>query len=160
MITQQELKQQLHYDPDTGVFTWLVSNAQCVKVVDIAGSYNSQGYRQIMINYKYYRAHRLAWLYMYGNFPIDQIDHINNKKDDNRIINLREANNSENGQNKIKAQSNNKLGLLGVSKNRTGFQARIKLNNTIKCLGTYTTPEEAHEVYLEAKRNMHEYCTI
>jgi hypothetical protein len=160
MITQEELKQQLYYDPDTGVFTRLVSNSNTVKVGDIAGCYDGDGYLRIKVNNKRYGAHRLALLYMYGSFPKDQIDHINNIKDDNRITNLREANKSQNAQNKIKAHKNNKSGLLGVSKNGKGFKCTIKINYKRKYLGTYRTKEEAHSAYLEAKRNMHEYCTI
>lgn len=101
MITQDRLRELLHYDPDTGIFTRLVSTGWRGKVGDVAGYKNPDGYLVIMIDYKLYLAHRLAWLYTYGRFP-EVTDHINGVRDDNRIVNLREVTNWENAQNKKK----------------------------------------------------------
>lgn len=112
MITQQKLKELLHYSPETGIFTWKVRPANRVKVGQEAGSY-SGGYRRIRIDDKRYYGHRLAWLYMYGEFPDRQIDHINEVKDDNRIVNLREASYQLQQQN-ISSRKNNTSGIKGV----------------------------------------------
>ena len=80
MITQSELKNILHYNQDTGVFTWIKNSI-------VAGTVEKKGYIAIKINRKSYKAHRLAWLYIYGNFPKEQIDHLNGIKNDNCINN-------------------------------------------------------------------------
>jgi hypothetical protein len=148
MITQAELKEVLEYNPDTGVFIRVKSNSPSVKVGDVAGTYDYKGYIAIKINYKLYKAHRLAWLYMRGKFPEKCIDHINHIKDDNRWTNLREATNSQNNSNRVK-QKNNKSGYKGViwKKKNKKWQATITYMNKIIYLGLYTTPEEASEAY-------------
>ena len=89
-LTQEYLKSILDYDLDTGIFTWKINKAKRTKIGDIAGwSYN--GYREIEINDKKYKAHRLAWLYVYGEMPNKLIDHIDGNRSNNKISNLREA---------------------------------------------------------------------
>ena len=159
-LTQEKLQSLLHYDPDTGVFTWKVAR-QRVKNGDVAG-YKKSGYVYISINGKHYRAHRLAFLYVHGEFPKEHTDHINGVRNDNRIANLREATNSQNMQNLLVANSNNKTGLLGASVDKaTGkFQAQIKLNGKNKFLGRFNTALEAHHAYVQEKRRVHDFCTI
>ena len=163
MLTQERLKELLHYDPETGLFTRLKSLGKS-KVGNIAGCLNPEGYIQIKINYVLYRAHRLAFLYMTGKLPYDDVDHINGIRHDNKWSNLRECDNSQNMHNRKKAHKNNKSsGLLGVSSSSNGngtFRATIWLNNKHKQLGTFKTKEEAHERYLEAKRELHEFNTL
>jgi hypothetical protein len=101
MLTQEELKKFLHYDPDTGIFTNIIRR-QKLKVWDIVGSIRSDGYLEITVDYSRFLAHRLVWLYVYSSFPIEQIDHINWIKNDNRISNLREVTQKENLQNQKK----------------------------------------------------------
>ncbi len=113
MLTQERLKELLHYDPNTGHFRWKVSNAYTVIVGQIAGWNNGKSARRINIDMKPYLAHRLAWFYVYGEWP-NQIDHINRNRMDNRICNLRNATNSQNQAN-MKAKSNNRLGIRGLS---------------------------------------------
>jgi len=160
-LTQERLKELLHYDHDTGVFAWraLPPNAHCVKIGDVAGSY-SNGYLKIKICGVSYWGHRLAWLYMTGEWPLFEIDHRNGIHADNRRKNLREGTKSFNQQNQRNAHRNNKIGLLGVSKNENGFRARIQLDGKRRCLGSFPTPELAHDAYLEAKRELHPSCTI
>lgn len=158
MITQAELKNRLNYDPITGVFTWKIANGNRVAVGDVAGSYTGHGYIRIIIDKKSYRAHRLAWLYMTGNWPSDQIDHINHKRDDNRFCNLRECSNSENSQNRSK-QSNNKSGCVGISwvPNRNKWAAYIDVDGKRISLGRYETLEKAKQVRLDAEKQYHPY---
>ena len=151
----------LDYDQDAGVFIRKVATARSTKVGDIAGSKHICGYVEIALEGKRYLAHRLAWLYVYGIFPVNLIDHVNGNRADNRISNLREASRSENAQNMRNAHDDNgSSGLLGVSKNGYGWQARICLNGKQRYLGTFPTPQEANSAYLSAKREIHPFGNI
>jgi len=136
-LTQAELKELLHYSPDSGVFTRLVS-AGGVKVGDVAGGVNGQGYICIRVKGKKHLAQRLAFLYMTGEFPKDQMDHINHIRDDNRWNNLREVTNQENCVNRSKRKDNTS-GVAGVSwhKNTEKWQAEIVIDGKRKHLGYY-----------------------
>lgn len=148
MLTQSELKSQLHYDPETGIFTRIVSTSNRVKVGDIAGRKHNFGYLQIQVNGKLYLSHRLAWLYVYGEFPLNDIDHINMIRDDNWIENLREATRSENLFNRGSNKTNTS-GFKGVSFNKASnkWVAQAKLNGKKQGLGYFSTPELASEAY-------------
>lgn len=113
-LTQAKLKRLLSYDSGTGVFTWKVKTSSNVRVGDVAGTNQLHGYRAIHVQGILYLSHRLAWLYVHGHWPSDEIDHINGIRDDNRIINLREATRQENCQN-ISRPCNNTSGTMGVS---------------------------------------------
>jgi hypothetical protein len=99
-LTQERLKELLHYNPDTGDFTWIVTKGGVLRG-SVAGSKDNYGYLIIRVDVQRYKAHRLAFLYMENKFPLDQVDHINRIRDDNRWINLRNATGSENQQNKV-----------------------------------------------------------
>lgn len=114
MITLQELKGCFFYDPVTGIFIRKKPVANCSRVGEIAGHRNKKGYIIIKFRQRAYKAHRLAWFYMTGKWPDDQIDHVNRDKSDNRFSNLREADNSLNVHN-IGIQKNNTSGFKGVS---------------------------------------------
>lgn len=145
-LTQSELKKRLKYDPETGIFTWLTASGSS-KIGAVAGNFHpTTGYLRITINRKAHSAHRLAWLYVYGEFPPKgmETDHINHDKLDNRIKNLRIVTQSQNSANS-KVYSTNKLGVRGVIQcPRTGrFFARIKHNGKNRHLGTFNTIDEA-----------------
>lgn len=113
-ITQSELKEAIHYEPETGLFFWRSNRANNkIKIGDIAGSITFKGYITISVKNTQYRAHHLAWFYIHGEWPIDRLDHINQIRCDNRILNLREVNNSENLKNKTRYK-NNTTGISGV----------------------------------------------
>lgn len=117
-LTQQRLKEVLHYDSESGVFTWKTGRPKAAKDA-IAGGFSDRGYLIICIDGVKHRAHRLAWLYVHGVYP-EQIDHENHVRHDNRLKNLKSSNSYLNGRNKSK-QSNNKSGVVGVSlANRIG----------------------------------------
>jgi hypothetical protein len=130
-MTQQELKELLHYDQDTGIFTWLVPRANnAVKIGTIAGGKSPKGYWRIKIYDKPYQAHRLAWLYVYSEFPKEYIDHINGSRSDNRICNLREATYQQNAFNQ-KMSSRNTSGVKGVHWSKADSAWIIKINGKL-----------------------------
>ena len=112
-LTQRRLKEVVEYNSDTGVFTRL-SNASQVKAGSVAGGQDGKGYTRFSVDGKSYLAHRLAWLYVNGAFPIDQIDHLNHDRLDNRIANLRCVTHKENGKNQSLCK-NNSSGVTGVN---------------------------------------------
>jgi len=164
IITQIRLKTLVDYDENSGIFTRLLSNSNYTKVGDIVGCKQKSGYLSAQIDGKKYLMHRLAWLYVHGHFPEEDIDHINGIRSDNRISNLRSVTRSVNLQNKRRADTDSMSGLLGVcwSKDRNKWlaQIRIPFAKSNKMLGRFDTKEEAHQAYLVAKRKYHEGCTI
>ena len=143
-LTAEYLRSILHYDQETGIFTRKVSTSSNVKAGDVAGCRGGRGYLRIQLQGRKYQAHRLAWLYIHGEWPNDQIDHINRDRSDNRIDNLREVTNKQNHQNKSK-YSNNTSGHPGVywHKQNSKWQAKIEHNQKQIHLGYFTNIEEA-----------------
>jgi len=160
MLTAEQARKMLNYCPDTGIFTWREKVAVRVKIGDIAGSKHHSGYLTIFSQGKSHRAHRLAWLYVHGVWPKSSIDHINGIKSDNRIANLREVSQLINMQNLRQVAKNTQSGLVGAARNGNNWQAYIRINKKAVYLGTFKTPEEAHKVYMDAKRKYHIGCTI
>jgi hypothetical protein len=158
-LTVEEARRRLDYDPETGKLTWkLLRNAG--RVGQEARSLDVGGYVQVNIAGTVVKGHRLAWLLHYGEWPSDHIDHINGERADNRIANLRVVSGTLNTQNKRKAMPSSKTGVLGVVKVGARFQANIHHKRKKHYLGTYATAEEAHAVYVTAKRQLHEGCTL
>ena len=160
MITQDRIRELFDYNSDTGLFIRKIQSASRTKVGEKAGSVNSNGYIVMKVDGKAYKAHRLAWLWWHGEWPKDQVDHINGNKQDNRISNLRVVSNTENCQNVIKARKHSSLGKLGVKFDaRPGrvkrYDARITVNGTRLHLGTFHTLDEAYDAYLKAKMKFH-----
>lgn len=159
MLTQDSLKQILIYNPDTGIFNWKVGGKK-KSVIRPAGTKHSKGYIVISIMGRRFFAHRLAWLYVTGDWPKNQIDHRNGERDANHFGNLRDVTHSENQQNQRVARGVNKSGLLGVSKNGKKWRASIWLDSKVILLGQFNTPELAHIAYITEKRKIHNTCTI
>jgi hypothetical protein len=143
-LTQKELKEMLNYEPTSGNFTWVKATNRSIKVGDIAGCVDKLGYRAIKINGKIYKAHRLAFLYMTGKFPTDEVDHINHSRDDNRFVNLRHATRVENLRNQS-MYSKNKSGFTGVRwhEGASKWVANIGINGKDKHLGYFTDIDDA-----------------
>jgi hypothetical protein len=157
MLSQDELKTLLDYCPETGHFRWNICKNKAMSVGDLAGNINRDGYRHIMINGRTFKAHRLVWLYVYGQFPENEIDHINLNKSDNRLINLREATRSQNNINKAN-QRNNTSGHKGVCWHKASnkWRARISMNNKRIHLGSFTNIEDAVDAYNNSAIKLHQ----
>lgn len=151
MITQERLKQLLHYNHETGVFTRIESN-RTDRLGKQPGSRNTKGHIQIRLDGTLYVAHRLAWLYMNGGFPVNQLDHIDGDKTNNKITNLREATNKQNQEN-VPLQVNNTSGYRGVSfdKRLKKFRAYVCHNRQKITLGLFDTAELAASAAKKAR---------
>jgi hypothetical protein len=157
MLTAARLRELLHYDPETGIFTH-IARRQSVVVGTVAGNNAPNGYRKHKIEGRSYTGHRLAWLYLHGDWPVGDVDHINGIRHDNRIANLRDVSRKTNRENMRVAHG--AVGLLGVSIKGKKFRADIGVDNKNVMLGIFDTPEEAHAAYVHAKRQFHAGCTI
>ena len=159
-LTANRLRKVLDYDRATGVFRWRMSLSNRVKIGEVAGCTGKDGYRQIRVDGHDYLASRLAWLYVHGCWPTNQIDHKNTIPGDDRFENLRDVTPAGNSQNRRRANQGNKTGLLGVTAHYGKYQARIRIDGKKRHLGVFNTPEEAHAAYVAAKREFHATCTI
>jgi hypothetical protein len=144
MLTQEALKKRLKYEPDTGAFIWINTNSYRFKNGSVAGTLNSTGYWVIILDRKQYLAHRLAFLYMNGEMPTHQVDHIDHNKTNNKYSNLRLVTNSENSKN-LKLDKRNKTGVSGVQfRKKYGiFIARINVDKKDIYLGSFKNFDDA-----------------
>lgn len=148
-LTQDRLKEYLTYDPDTGIFTSLISGKQI-------GWKGWKGYVSLAVWDVTYRAHRLAWLYMTGEWPTNLVDHRDGDKSNNRFNNLRESTHSQNSANgKAKASASGLPRGVRKASNSKSFKAEITVHNRKIHLGCFPTAEEASEVYTLASELIH-----
>lgn len=155
MITQAELKDNFNYNYKTGELSWIYASKRGgFKAGRICNCLDVHGYIQINFNGKIYKGHRLVWLYVNGEFPDNQIDHINHNRADNRIENLRCVNNFENHLNRP-LQSNNKYGIAGIYLNKrvNRYYAYITYKGKRINLGGFKTVDEAIFVRKQANIN-------
>lgn len=150
-ITQDLVKALFTYCPIQGTFTRLITTGTKAKQGSIANCDTDSGYQTLEINGHRYRAHRVAWLYVYGIFPSEYLDHIDRNRSNNSISNLREATVTQNSGN-TKVRADNSTGYKGVSLDkRSGrYRAYITINKKQKSLGYFSTAEEAAEAYNSA----------
>jgi len=146
LITQQQLKDVLDYSPEKGEFYWK-NKSTAYRCGFIAGSVKNDGYINIGIKGKYYKAHRLAWLYVYGVMPDQLLDHINGNRSDNRIANLRPCNRAENQMNCSAIKGTSAYKGVSLNKKSGKWTAGIRVNGKYTYLGRYETEEKAHAVY-------------
>jgi len=147
------IRDVLNYDPDTGRFTWTV-NRGTMKAGWIAGHKDNYGRPKLQVFGQRYLQSRLAWYWMTGAWPKDQIDHINQDHSDNRWLNLREATCSENQMNRT-VRADNKIGYKGVRQVGNRFRAVIWINGKNKHLGYFDTWWLAHRAYWRAAQELH-----
>ncbi len=159
-LTAEYVRSLLDYDPDTGVFIWCVRPDQRREwntryAGYLAGCPGVNGYWQLTIDDVHYLAHRVAWLFVHGYWPPEQVDHIDGNRMNNAILNLRPAAHSENLHNRG-AQKNNRSGLKGVSRRPSGkWYARIAVNGKHSYLGNFDSAEKAHGAYCAAAVELH-----
>lgn len=165
-LTADRLRELLDYDQASGWFTWKVTRCgNHARKGERAGAVRRCGYRHICVDGRRYQEHRLVWLLVHGESPQGVVDHINGDPTDNRLENLRLVTKTGNRQNQRKASKNSSTGFLGVVPRRdcdSGlmYGASIQADGRRFELGTFATPEAAHEAYLTAKRQLHSTCTI
>ncbi len=133
MIDQAMVRSLLNYDPETGLFVWLSGH----RANKPAGCKQGKGYVHICIDQKLYKAHRLAFLYMTGNWPTHHVDHINRIKDDNRWENLRDVPQRINLENR--AGNASFIGVSWMSAKRRWYARSPKIAGKIKHLGSFKT---------------------
>lgn len=155
-LTAERLRELLDYDPKTGVFRWKGPRRK-VKPGQVAGYKNPKNkYIYIRVDFVRHFAHRLAWLYVYGEHPESQIDHINGIRDDNRIANLRPATPQTNQYNKRMAK-NNTSGVKGVNwaKREGKWRARFNCEGRAVYVGLFDTLDDAAAAIKEARESHH-----
>lgn len=158
MLNEENIRQILHYDPESGFFIWKAPKMKFYQGKR-AGCVAVNGYRKIRLFGVLYSEHRLAFLYMTGEWPPHEVDHVNRVKDDNRWVNLRKATNSQNQANKGK-QKNNSSGHKGVSwcARSKKWIVQIKIQGKSRYLGLFSNISEAAAAYEQsAACNFGEY---
>jgi hypothetical protein len=154
MLTIEEIRKRLSYNPETGDLRWLVPLGRTT-VGAIAGYVCPRnGYLRVGLNRKMQQAHRLAWALHHGSWPQGDIDHIDGNKLNNRIANLRDVSKAVNQQNR-RLRRINAVGLAGVTSHGKKFEARIRMCGVSIRLGNFGTAEAAHAAYLKARRELH-----
>lgn len=157
MLTAEKLKMFLTYEPDTGVFRWrddLAVRSGRIMNGKIAGGKNWAGYVKIKVDGILYSAHRLAWLYVHGDWPPNNVDHIDNNKGNNAISNLRLATAAQNAANK-KVSVRTVAPYRGVMPHGPGFVARVYFRGQRHYLGYFTTAEAARDAYIAKSKELH-----
>lgn len=148
------------YDPQSGVMRWAKRVANCIRVGDVAGWPNKQGYLKVKCDGKTISIHRLAWLLSHKRWPEHEVDHIDCNKTNNRLANLRDVDQSMNQQNRRTAKKDSATGLLGAHPHGMKFIAAITLNRRRQHIGIFDTAAEAHHAYVEYKRVHHAGSTL
>ena len=154
------VRELLHYDPETGVFTWLKRIAQRQYVGDVAGCLKSNGYVQIKYRRKNYPAHRLAWLWMTGEWPKDEVDHRDRNRANNRWLNLRAATRKQNQENRT-PRKDSTSGVTGVlwSNRDQAWRVTIHVDGRKRHIATRKSLDEAVAIRAAASRKHHTHST-
>ena len=153
-LTVERLQELFDYSPASGIFVRRKSGKE-------AGYCTAHGYLTICIDYRDYYAHRLAWIWVHGTWPIHAIDHRDADRSNNRIQNLRDVPQAINCQNQRSAPRHSRSGILGASRDSSGrWRARLVHQGQAVHAGPFNSSAEAHETYVVMKRRFHEGCTL
>lgn len=159
-MDQSKVKELFSYNEESGRLIWKSRPKWSrVKIGSDVGSLSSCGYSHVYLGGKTYLTHRIIWLYVYGRWPVNEIDHRNGDKLDNRLANLREATINQNKQNR-RISRRNKTGFKGVyiapyGKYRAAIEIMIDGRRKTIHLGSHNTPESAHAAYQMAAQKYH-----
>lgn len=151
-LDSTRLRELLDYNPDTGVFTWVAPTNRRIRVGARTGQIRPDGYVQLQVDGVRYLAHRVAWCYVYGDWPPGELDHINRARNDNRIANLHVVTRSENMRNQSAARGSNPY--LGVSLHKASgrWAAQLSIAGHNTHLGLFDTAEQAQAAYAAEKQ--------
>ena len=155
MLTQSKLHKLLTYDGKSGAFYWLVNRSNRVSPGALAGYKRKDGYISIKLIEGRFFAHRLAWLYVNGRWPTEEIDHLDGDPSNNSINNLREVTRSQNLQNQRNPHIDNRFGALGIRFRKGKWEPRIKVNGRQLNLGRFISLRAAKSAYKKAKSIYH-----
>jgi hypothetical protein len=156
---EESLKEALSYDPASGEFTWLKGGFGKAKQGEVAGRMLNSGYWQLFFRGKAHSAHRVAFLFVTGDWPSRNVDHIDGNRSNNAWANLRECSTAENHQNR-KIPVTNTSGYMGVFLDSGRWRARIRAGGKRISLGFFESRELASQAYLEAKSKLHTFNPI
>ena len=159
-LTQAELKEVLHYDPESGIFRWRFAKPNGVKPWNVAGAPNSNLYVKIYIKKKMHSAHRLAWLYMTGAWPPEYIDHVDGDVSNNKWSNLRTASAKQNMEN-LRLSKRNTSGFRGViwKKDVKKWRAQVGHRGRALTIGLFATKIEAAEAAAKKRAELFTHDT-
>lgn len=159
-LTASRARELLNYSRLTGVFTWRVTRGRAVAGT-LAGWRDKVTQRNcIGIDGHNYRANRLAWLWITGEWPLFEVDHIDTDPSNDAWLNLRDVTTGVNHQNLRAAKSHNTTGYLGVYRNHNFFSSKVVVAGKVHYTGCFTTPLEAHLAYVAKKRELHPGNTL
>jgi len=151
-ITQRELKKILRYNPKKGELFWKIANSRCIKIGQEAGCVSTNdGYCYIGINGEIYKRSRLIWIYVHGNIPEGDVDHINHNRSDDRLSNLRVVTHQDNCKNQ-RRRITNTSGVMGVCRHNNKWLVYIEISGNRKYLGHHTVFAEAVKVRKAAEK--------
>jgi hypothetical protein len=152
-LTASRLRELFDYDPESGEFIRRIRAGNYPAGAIVIGTVEPKnGYRVMSVDNQTYKAHRLAWFHVHGEWPPCVIDHCDGNVQNNRISNLRAASFSQNAANR-KAHSS--LGLKGVRFENGRFKAIIRDNKRTRHLGVFDTAEDANQAYLLEAKKLH-----
>jgi hypothetical protein len=155
-VDYKTISEWISYDPDSGELVWVKSPHPLIEIGRLVRSVDKAGYYRVHIRGKSYKAHRVAWLLFYKEWPSALIDHINGVKNDNRILNLRDVSTRENSCNRKCNREGHLPGTTFLPHTQKHWQAYIFCEGKRRQLGLYETMEEAHMAYLRARKELDE----
>lgn len=155
LASAERVRELLDYDPTTGLMKWRVARYRRVKAGAVAGYCNKVGRCSICVDGHTYFRSRLAWLWVHGEWPAAEIDHIDRNPANDRFSNLREASHAENNQNKLARKSSGVRGVAYRPNRRKPWRARIYAEGRLYYIGSFATEEEASAAYEAAAKVFH-----